>query len=398
MKDRKSEVGGRRSKDRCRKADAGGRRAEMRLFFCLLFFVFCPLFFPVFAQDEPDAGTAAGDVMEEGDAAGKEEVAVAADTPNVTLDFKDADIRNVLRIISLKSGVNIVSGPEVAGLVTIRLDNVPWNEALDTIVKTYGFGYVKKGSIIIVDLLEKLAEQQKLEAEFSQTQSIETRVFNLKYLDASDVAATLSSLLSERGKITVLQSTGQSGWQFGTMDDQSKRERIKQGQISRSKVLLVTDVRPVLDSIEQVLEEIDVMPKQILIDARIMEVNQDRLRDLGLDWATGSSGAESSTISLVDAAKNNAGEATAKFGGHVLGNQTSPSVFGAKATGIAATDPFNTGMEFLYKKLTGTQFEVIMHALEEDVNTNTLSAPRILTLNNQEAAILVGTKYPFLKG
>lgn len=320
---------------------------------------------------------------------------------NISLDFKDADIRNVLKVISLKSGINIVPGPEVTGLVSISLDNVLWTEALDAVVKTYGFGYVKKGSIVIVAPLAKLAEQQKLEAEFSQTQETETRVFHLKYLDASDVANTLESLKTERGKITILKSTGQAGWQFGTVDDQTKRERIKEGQVSRSKILLVTDVRPVLEKMEQVISKIDVMPQQILIETRIMEVNRDKLSDIGFDWGTGISGAESSAMSLVSASKTAGADGTrtpdAQFGGHGLVSEVSPSIFGPKATNITGTEPYNTGLEVLYQKLTGTQFEVILHALEEDVHTNTLSAPRILTLNNQEAAILVGTKYPFLK-
>lgn len=325
----------------------------------------------------------------------------SAGVPNVTLDFKEADIRNVLRIISLKSGVNIVPGPEVTGVVTIKLDDVPWQEALDAIVKTYGFGYVKKGSIIIVAPLAKLAEQQKLEAEFSQTQETETRVFHLSYLDATDVANTLSSLKSERGKITVLKSTGQAGWQFGTVDDQSKRERIKEGQVSRSKLLLVSDIRPVLDKMEEIIHQIDIMPQQILLETRIMEVNLDKLRDVGFDWGTGTAGAESSTMSLVSASTTPGADGTrtadAQFASHLLGSEMAPSVFGPKSSTISGAEPYNLGLELLYKKLTGTQFEAILHALEEDVHTNTLSAPRILTLNNQEAAILVGTKYPFLK-
>ncbi|HDZ77576.1 MAG TPA: type IV pilus secretin PilQ [Candidatus Omnitrophica bacterium] len=330
-----------------------------------------------------------------------EEDYAAIDVPNITLDFKEADIRNVLRIISLKSGVNIVAGPEVVGLVTIRLEDVPWNEALDAIVKTYGFGYVKKGSIIIVAPLEKLAEQQRLEAEFSQTQAIETKVFHLKFLDAKDVADTLESLKSERGKITVLKTTGQAGWQFGTVDDQSKRDRLDSGQVSRSKILMVTDVRPVLDKMEEVLAEIDVMPQQISIETKIIEINRDHLRDFGFDWGTGASGAESSTIGLVTANKTIGADGTAsansQFGAQLLSSDVSSSVFGPKSATISGAEPFNAGFEILYKKLTGTQFEAILHALEEDISTNTLSAPRILTLDNQEASILVGTRYPFLK-
>lgn len=358
-----------------------------------LFFIFHFIFLSVSFAQEPIVPGA----TESQDTAQIEQATSSIDIPNITLDFKEADIRNVLRIIALKSGVNIVPGPEVAGLVTIRLENVPWDEALDAIVKTYGFGYVKKGSIVIVAPLEKLAEQQKLEANFSQTQEVETRVFRLKYLDAKDVANTLASLKSERGKITILETTGQAGWEFGTVDDQSKRERIKKGQISRSKILLVTDIRPVLDKMEEVVREIDIMPEQILIEAKIIEVNQDKLRDIGFDWGTGTTGAESSTVGLVTASKGPASDPRSQIGGQLLGSGVTPSIFGAKATGITGTEPFNTGLEVIYKKLTGSQFEVILHALEEDIHTNTLSSPRILTLNNQEAAILVGTKYPFLK-
>jgi general secretion pathway protein D len=151
----------------------------------------------------------------------------------------------------------------------------------------------------------------------------------------------------------------------------------------------------------EIINQIDVMPQQILLETRIMEVNLDKLRDIGFDWGTGTAGAESSTMSLVSASTTTGADGTrsvdAQFGSHLLGSEISPSVFGPKSSTISGAEPYNLGLELLYKKLTGTQFEAILHALEENVHTNTLSAPRILTLNNQEAAILVGTKYPFLK-
>ena len=69
---------------------------------------------------------------------------------NITVDFKDADVHDVLKIISYKSGVNIVAGPEVTGVVTIKLDDVPWQQALDVILETYGYAYEQRGNIIVV--------------------------------------------------------------------------------------------------------------------------------------------------------------------------------------------------------------------------------------------------------
>jgi len=337
----------------------------------ILFSVFYFLFSVVNAQ-EPKVVTAPG---------------------NVTLDFQDADIRNVLKIISYKSGVNIIATPEVMGTVTIRLVDVPWEKALDVILKTYGFAYERVGNIITVAPLEKLTEQKKKEVELAEVQPTITEVFNLKFIDAADVKKTLEPLLSSRGKITVLEATGQAGWEFGA-EEIAKRKRVTEGRVSRSKTLIVTDVPPVLEKMREVIKEIDIMPKQILIETRIMEVNRDRLKDIGFDWGTGSTGAESSTITATPTDKHG-DSVVSEAGGHILGNQITPSVFGPKEGATFTTA--KAGLELLFRKLTGTQFEAIMHALEEDVQTNILSAPRIMTLNNQEAAILIGTKYPLVK-
>jgi len=309
-------------------------------------------------------------------------------TGNITLDFKDADIRDVLKIISHKSGVNIVCTPEVIGTVTIRLVDVRWEKALDVILRTYGFAYEKVGDIIIVAPIERLTEQKKREFELAEVQSPVTEIFNLKFIDAADAKKSLEPLLSPRGRITVLETTGQAGWEFG-VGELGKRKRAAEGRISRSKTLIVSDILPVIERIKELLRKIDLQPQQILIEARIMEANRDKLRDFGLDWATGGEGV-SSSLGHVPINKKE-GKAIGTLGAQILGPQ--PSVFTPKAP----ITPTTAGLRLIYRKLTGTQFETILHILEEKVKANTLSAPRILTLNNQEASILVGTKFPFLK-
>jgi hypothetical protein len=94
----------------------------------------------------------------------------------ITLDFKEANIRDVLKVISYKSGVNIVASPEVTGTVNVRITDVPWEKAMDVILKTYGYAYDKQGNIIMVAPLEKLTAQRKMEQDLAQVQPVMTEV------------------------------------------------------------------------------------------------------------------------------------------------------------------------------------------------------------------------------
>ena len=364
----------------------------------VIFFLVLSLFLALKAYSQNDAATPGVTVANEV----VQPAVPAKDAPNaqegvfagrITLDFKEADIRSVLKVLAYKSGVNIVTSPEVSGTVTIRLADVPWKEALKTILSAYGYGYEQRENIIMVAPLEKLTAQKKQEVELSQVQPTVTEVFNLKYIDAGDAQKAIELQISSRGQITVLESIGQAGWEFGAAEI-SKRKRVSEGRISRSKTLIVTDVPPALDKIRQIIADIDVKPQQILIETRIIEVNKDRLRDIGVDWGTGASGAESASLTYSPAGKNKSGIDTAQIGGHALSDIITPSSFGPKTSGLTTA---NTGLRVAFKRLTGAQFEAILHALEEDVTSNTLSAPRILTLNNQEATILVGQKFPLIK-
>lgn len=338
----------------------------------------------------------------------------------VTLDFNEADIRNVLKIISYKSGFNIVTTPEVMGNVTIRLVDVPWERALDIILKTYGFGYERQGNVILVTKMENIAKIQSEEP-------LKTEIFQLKFLDAQDAERSLIPLLSIRGKISVLYSKGQKGWQFGTFkigkeqvttgaleaeDEKQATTRTETVSIERnpegrpvsnklefdpavkSKTLIITDTASAMDRIRNFLEQIDKMPKQVLIETKIMEVNRDLLKDIGFDWGTGTSGAHGYKTAPGDVILDH--KDNKSVAGRNLASEFTPSLFGPKETAFLGTYPYQAGLEVLFKKLNGTQFEVIMHALEEDAHTNTLSAPRILTLDNQEASILVGFHTPIL--
>ncbi len=319
----------------------------------------------------------------------------------VTLDFKDADIRSVLKIISIKAGVNIVVTPEVIGNVTIKLVDVPWENALDVILKTYGFAYEKQGNIITVAPLEKLTTMKKQEMEFAQIQPTVTEVFYLRYLDAQDANKALATQLSPRGKITILDMTGQAGWEFGA-EDPAKRKRVAEGRISRSKTLIITDTPPVLEKIKKVLQKIDIQPQQIIIEAKLVEVSHDKLRDIGFNWGTGTDGQTSLSTSRQEVTVyyptvDDDGYATKKTYKDVIPVPTIP--LNSRGTKILGAQSIPTAgiSEIIFQKLTGTEFEAVFKALETKGYANTLSAPNITTLNNQEASILIGKKFPLIK-
>lgn len=329
---------------------------------------------------------------------------------NVTFDFKDADIINVLKIISYKSGINIVTTPDVIGNVSVRLSDVPWEVALDIVLKTYGFGYQKQGNVILVTKMENMA---KIAAE----EPLQVEIITLKFLDAQDAQKIIIPLLSPRGKISVLYSRGQKGWQFGTFrigketsstslmkeaSEATKAETVsyekntagetvmKKAEFDpsvKSKMLIITDTGSTLDRIRNlILPKVDIKPRQVLVETKFIEVNETKLKDLGVDWGLGSTtNAEGLAI-----ATQNINNNTQAIGGHALGTATTGAL-------LTSSNPYTAGGEFVFKKLTGTQFEAVIHALENDVNTNTLSAPSILTLDNQEASMLVGYHTPILE-
>ena len=156
----------------------------------------------------------------------------------VSFDFKDADIRQVLRIISIKSSVDIVAGSDVEGLVTIKLTNVPWEEALDIILRTYGFTYERKGKIIRVMTVEALEQE-----------ALSTEVFPLDYAKAKDVPDIIKEMLSDRGRVK--------------FDE-------------RTNTIIVTDIPTTLFQIKQVIERLDRRTPQVLIEAKIVETKLEK--------------------------------------------------------------------------------------------------------------------------
>jgi len=386
----------------------------MRFKVFFIFLVFVGMIFLYSKAQEPSAQTPAPTQ----DAAA---TAVSDDGMISSLKFKEADINIVLQAIAQKATkngkkINIVIAPEVQGTVTIDLKDVPWLTALDAVLKIYDYSYEWIGAdILMITTLERLAEKREKETLAAQQEPMETASVKLLFLDAHDVEKMLKPQLTARGKITVLETEPQKGWKArggfssgstagssasSTATGDFGRAEREAGAKPRTNTLILSDTKSNLRSLLEAIKLIDILPRQILIKAKIVEVNRNRLKDIGFDYGTGANGVTNPTGINLNGANTKTATATS------LGGDVSPSSFTSQSTNIgktfstaAGTGPvgfFNAGSQFAFQKYTGTQFEVIMHALEEDVKTNTLSEPSILTLDGQEAYIMVGTKRPII--
>jgi len=369
-------------------------------FFIKLIIVFSFLFsLPLLAEEPAEEQGAEKEeaiiVME--DKSGKE--------GTITVDFKDADIRNVIRVISYKGGVNIIAGSEVQGKVSTRLVDVPWETALDVILKTYGFGYEKKENIIRVSTIEKLrlekeAIRQLTEADKQQMDVI-NKVIELKYVDANDIKTAVEKQLSPQGSITVFQKTTRAGWQKKDIGGEViAREKAEE---KMSKVLIINDIAPAVKKITKLIEELDVLPKQIMIEALIVEINADDELKLGINWdieAALTGGAVPTTWPF-DKKEGTRG----KFAPSI-----DPSLRGQGQTWPLASDlnplvgpgheeffPWVSSGGFSFGSLSFAAMQSVLEAMVTDIHYNLLSNPKIMTLDNQEASILVGEKYPIIQ-
>ncbi|MBI9020620.1 MAG: secretin and TonB N-terminal domain-containing protein [Verrucomicrobia bacterium] len=296
----------------------------------------------------------------------------------VSIHVDGGAMRQVLNSFAMQANRNIVLSPEVTNdMVTIHLNNVQWDNALDVILKPYGYGYREVGNAIVIGELNKLKSLEAVEP-------LQSRVYQMRYLDASDVKSIIEGQLSSRGTMSIITARGQKGWDFGSAQRRAmsrsgstleKRERVEEEQ-AKSKTIVISDVPNVLDRIGETLAEIDQMPQQILVEARFMEVNEDFLRDIGVEMG-GSFDIDGNPIGIAE-----------QF------FSATPNAFTPLSEEVNGTMDMTT-----FGQLTadGNNWNLLISLLQENENTKTLSAPRILTLNNQEATIIVGQKYPIIE-
>ncbi|WP_437285568.1 type IV pilus secretin PilQ [Sorangium sp. So ce406] len=297
----------------------------------------------------------------------------------IDLDLKDADIHNVLRLISDVGRVNIVTADNVSGTVTIRMRNVPWDQALETVLQAKGLGVVRQGNMIRVAPIADLNKERELAIARRKSElqlaPIETRLIPINYADARDLQDRSKDMLSPRGSLAVDE---------------------------RTNVLIARDVAGNLNQIEELVRSLDTQTPQVLIEARVVEATSRYVRDIGIQWGgdgTFSAATGNPTGLVFPSAIGVAGGATdsnTPTGGlSPFANQVSNPNFAVNLPAIVGT---GTGgaLGFTLGSINNTvNLGVRLSAAEASGMLRIVSSPRILTLDNKEARISQGTLIPF---
>lgn len=335
-----------------------------------------------------------------------EAVSAASDRMTMTLD--EVPIAQFMKAFEKQTGRSYVVSPEVTGKATARLNNTQWQEALDVVLKPCGYGYYLQGDTVIVCAADKVpgAAAGGAGAVKAPPEPLVSQTFHLKYLDASDVVDLLKSQLSPQGRVSKVSmasqtwlgdsgwgSSGRGGGSGGTAESLGRLRRdTEKPDIVKGKTIVVVDTKAVIDRIASMLASVDVMPQQILIEAKFIEVRTDFLRDLGVEFGTGGNGAQVPGVTPVNFSGNGN---LFGAGAQQINGTVKPMAFEPQAS-YSGTRPYDGGLSLMFQKLTEAQFQVLLRAMQEDHSYNVLSSPRLLTLNNQDATIIVGEKFPII--
>jgi len=295
----------------------------------------------------------------------------------LSLNFQNIEVRSVLQLIADFTGLNLVTSDTVQGNLTLRLKNVPWDQALDIILKTKGLSKRQTGNVILVAPTEEIAAREKLELE-SQKQIAElaplrSEFIQVNYAKAADLAALLksteNSLLSDRGNVTIDE---------------------------RTNTLLVQDTSAKLAQVRNLVTTLDIPVRQVLIESRIVVANDDFSKDLGVRFGV-TNGTRTGAVGDRNFEAITAGNlaATTQFirGDDILLNdRLNVNLPAAPADGIAGS----LGLA-LAKLPFGSLLELELSALQQEGRGEVISNPRVITANQSEAYIEQGTEIPFLE-
>jgi type IV pilus assembly protein PilQ len=285
----------------------------------------------------------------------------------ISLDFQQADITNILRLIAEVSGFNIVVGEGVKSKVTMKLVSVPWDQALDMLLKMNGLGMIRQGTIVWVDTLANIAKQQDEEARAkdskTKAEELVDRVFYIRNIQAQELQTALRQYLSPRGVMNVSQG---------------------------SNALIVRETESKLAVMKQLVDGLDLEVPQVQIEARIVQADTVYARGLGIQWGVKDSNFGTNNFSLV----GNVTGAFANAGG--TGNTTITRDFLVNLPAQVGGLPAVPAVGWTFGKLAdGFALDMRLSAGELLGLTKVIAAPKITTLDKREAKISQGESIPF---
>ncbi len=282
----------------------------------------------------------------------------------ISLDFKDADIQNVLRILADVSGLNIITTEEVQGKLTMRLVDVPWDQAFDAILRAKNLDSVREGNIIRVSTVKQLKEEREAQRAANEAQKqiepLEVQYIKVNYAKADEkLVKKIQDVLTDRGS--------------ANFDE-------------RTNTIVVHDIASGIANAQELIAHFDTQTPQVLIESNIVEAQKNFLRDLGIQWGVASKAGPGTGNST---GQNFPG--TINAGGVLAGGKNSPATtvpFIADFPAASVAPGAGTAYDILLGSIDGsTTLDARLTALETDNKIKIISRPRVVTLNNQAATI-----------
>jgi type IV pilus assembly protein PilQ len=306
-----------------------------------------------------------GDPAESGTAGGGE----IFSGKRISLDFQDAEISSVLRLIADVSGLNMVVGESVKAKVTIKLLSVPWDQGLDLILKLNNLGQIREGNILWIDSLTNITklrdEAAKAKDASLKAEELVTKILYLNYADAAKSVDVAKSNISPRGEIKV---------------------------DNRTNSLVVRDVAGSLAKVEKIVRDLDQRTPQVQIEARIVQATKNFSRGLGVQWGIGSISSSTGTGDL-SVRQHSQGPITLNLGASGAAFAQASDFLVNLPSAVAGTSTFG----LLIGKFLGTSgaLDMRLSAGESLGLSKVVSAPKIITLDNKPAKIEQGSQIPF---
>lgn len=295
----------------------------------------------------------------------------------LSLNFQDIEVRAVLQLLADFTGLNMVVSDTVAGRITLRLRNVPWDQAMDIILKTKGLSMRRTDNVVLIAPTEEIAAREKLELE-SQQQIAElaplrSELIQVNYAKATDLQALLKStdnkLLSERGNVTIDE---------------------------RTNTLLIQDTALKLDEIRELIGKLDIPVRQVLIESRIVIANDDFARDLGVKLGlSGTAGLQDGNRVVVGGGRPGDLDATS------IGYSGVEVPAGSGNQGLLVNLPQTLSgsrggaVNFLIGKLGSHLLRLELSAMQQEGRGEVVSSPRVITGDQSRATIKQGVEIPY---
>ena len=294
----------------------------------------------------------------------------------ISLNFQSIEVRSVLQLIADFTGLNLVASDSVEGSITLRLDDVPWDQALDLVLKTRGLDSRQIGNVLMVAPSQELAERERQEIEankqIAELAPLQSEFIRIRYAKASNVVGLFQAgseeggtLVSERGSVVV--------------DD-------------RTNSIVVTDTSAKLAEIRALIEQVDIPIRQVMIEARIVIASSNINEQLGIRWGGGylNAGSDQFTSVAGDTASVTSLNNQLIAGTNPIAMPTAPLV----DLGVAeATSGFAVGFTSTDLFLTAE-----LSALEASGEGEVVSQPKVITGDKQKASIKSGTEIPYQEG